>query len=177
MIILVCLLTGGCSRQSTEKVLFDFEADEELDRFHWGCHTLFALSSKHATHGAKSLKLDLFPSEYPGVAPMIKDTNWSQHRALCFDVYNPQDKDIPLTVRIDDKKDYPDYADRYNRSFKLSPGSNKISIPFWSLVTSGTNRQLNSKMIYRVVLFIVRPEKRITLFFDNIRLALDVDSG
>lgn len=176
MIILVGLLMGGCSKPPAERILFDFETDGELDQFHWKCHTLFALSDEHFTHGTKSLKLELYPSEYPGLAHMIKNTNWSYYRVLRFDVYNAQDNDINLSVRIDDSKDYPDYADRYNRSFKLSPGPNKISIPFWSLVTSGTNRQLNSKMIYRVVMFVVRPEKKIILFFDNIRLVLDVDS-
>ena len=171
MIALVCLLGVACSAPPAEKILFDFEVDEELDRFHWKCHTLFSLSDDYVTHGSKSLKLELFPSDYPGLSPMIKDTNWSQYGALCFDVYNPQSVDIPLIVRIDDRKDYPDYADRYNNTFSLSSGMNSIAISFGSLKTSGTKRQLNNKMISRVVMFIVRPEKKITLFFDNIRLS------
>ena len=170
LFITFCLLTPACSPLPAEKILFDFEADEELDRFHWKCHTLFALSDEHVTHGSKSLKLELFPSEYPGLAPKIKDNNWSQYGTLHFDVYNPHGEDIPLTVRIDDKKDYPDYADRYNRSFVIKPGANTVSIPFKSLITSGTNRPLNMKMIYRVVIFMVQPKEKTVLYFDYIRL-------
>ena len=101
---------------------------------------------------------------------MIKDTNWSKYGALRFDVYNPQGVDIPLAVRIDDKKDYPDYADRYNRSFVIKPGANTVSIPFKSLITSGTNRLLNMKMIYCVVIFMVQPKEKTVLYFDYIRL-------
>jgi len=165
-----CLLTPACSQQPAEKVLFDFEADEELDQFHWQCHTLFALSDEHATHGTKSLKLELYPSEYPGLAPMIKNTNWSYYKVLRFDVYNAQDSDIKLSVRIDDSKDYPDYADRFSKSFIVKPGTNTIRIPFDSLITSGTKRLLNMKMIYRFLIFMVQPKEKAVLYFDNIRL-------
>ena len=104
-LIAVSLLVA-CSVPPVERILFDFETDEELDRFHWKCHTLFALSGEHATHGSKSLKLELYPSEYPGLAPMIENTNWSRYRAFQFDIYNPQNADIPLSVRIDDREDY-----------------------------------------------------------------------
>lgn len=170
MIFLFCQFGVACSGPPGERILFDFETDEELDRFHWKCHTLFALSEEHATHGTKSLKMDLFPSEYPGLAPMIKDTDWSRYGALRFDVYNPQGKDIPLTVRIDDKKDYPDYADRYNRRFVVKPGANTVTIPLDSLNTSGGKRTLNPKRIYRFVIFMVQPKGRTTVYVDYARL-------
>lgn len=170
MVILLCLLGVACSGPPGERVLFDFEADAELDSFHWKCHTLFTLSDQHATHGTKSLKLELFPSEYPGLAPMIKDTNWSRHGTLRFDVYNPQEADISLSVRIDDKKDHPNYADRYNNSFVVKPGPNTITIPFDSLITSGAKRSLNLKMIYRLLIFMGQPKEKTTLYFDYMRL-------
>lgn len=154
-----------------EKVLFDFEEDAELDRFQWKCHTLFALSGQLTTHGTKSLKLDLFPSEYPGLAPMIKDTDWSRYRTLRLDVYNPQGEDILLSVRIDDKEDYPDYTDRFNRSFVVKPGANTMTIPFDSLITSGTKRMLNLKRIYRLLIYMARPKEKTVFYFDHIRLA------
>lgn len=170
MIVLACLLGVACSTPPAERILFDFETDEELDRFHWKCHTLFSLSDEHATHGSKSLKLELYPSEYPGLAPMIKNTNWSQYGALQFDVYNPQNRDILLSVRIDDREDYPDYADRYSRSFVVQPGANTITIRFDSLITSGTKRSLNRKKIYRLLIFMVQPKEKTTFYFDYVRL-------
>jgi len=170
MVFLLCLFGVACSLSPHERVLFDFETDEELDRFHWKCHTLFALSDEHATHGSKSLKLKLYPSEYPGLAPMIKDTNWSRYGLLRFEVNNPQDTDIKLSARIDDSKDYPNYADRYNKSFAVKPGANTITIPFNSLITSETKRQLNLKKIYSDVIFVAQPKEKTILYFDYVRL-------
>jgi len=170
LLITFCLLVPACSPKPTEKILFDFEADEELDQFRWKCHTLLALSDEHAIHGSKSLRLELYPSEYPGLAPQIKDNNWSQYETFQFDVYSPHGEDIPLTVRIDDKKDDPDYADRYNRSFVIKPGANTVSISFDSLLTSGTRRPLNLTNIDRLLIFVVQPSEKVILYCDYIRL-------
>jgi hypothetical protein len=153
-----------------ELVLFDFESDAELDRFHWKCYTLFSLSDKYVSHGDRSLKLELYPSDYPGLTPMGGETDWRGYKSLRFDIYNPEHKEINLTVRIDDREDYPDYADRYNRSFNLKPGMNQLSIPINNLVTSGTHRNLDLGNIYRVFIFVVRPERKVVLYVDYMRL-------
>jgi len=150
------------SNTPKELVLFDFESDSQLDQFHWKCHTLFSISDEHASHGEKSLKLELFPSDYPGLTPMLKENDWRGFKALCFDIYNPEEKQ-QISVRIDDRKDYPDYGERYNKSFILNQGMNQISIPLNTLVTSGTDRNLNLKNIYRLLIFTASPEKRVVL--------------
>jgi hypothetical protein len=162
---------GGCQKEiPQEKVLFDFESDAELDELHWKCHTLFSLSEEFASHGSKCLRMELFPSPYPGVAPRLKDSDWSRFKALAFDVFNPEYKDIELTVRIDDRKDYPEYEDRYNRAFPLRKGENQIEIAMDSLVTSGTKRKLDARTIYRLTLFLVCPPVKTELYLDYIRL-------
>lgn len=172
ILIMGCWLAlTGCHREpSGGHVFFDFESDVELDQFHWKCHTLFSLSREHITHGEKSLRLELYPSDYPGLTPMIEKRDWSRYDALRFDIYNPQNEAVTLTVRIDDRKDYPNYADRYNKSFILKPGMNRMRIPLNTLVTSGTNRKLNLQKIYRILVFMTRPEKRVVLYVDYIRL-------
>jgi hypothetical protein len=170
MIGVMLVVAASCRTEKRERVLFDFESDSELDQFHWKCHTLFSLSGEHATHGRQSLKMELFPDDYPGIAPMISGTDWRGFRALEFDVYNTERSEVPLTVRIDDRKDYPDYEDRYNKTFSLAPGHNAISIPFDGLVASGTGHPLNLKNIYRVLMFVVKPQHKVTLHFDYLRL-------
>ncbi|MFQ6032509.1 MAG: hypothetical protein ACE5K2_06265, partial [Candidatus Zixiibacteriota bacterium] len=132
--------------------------------------TLFSLSDEQATHGEKSLRLELYPSDYPGLTPMIEKRDWSRYDALRFDIYNPQYEAVTLTVRIDDRKDYPNYADRYNKRFILKPGINHVRIPLDTFVTSGTDRKLDLKNIYRVLIFMARPERRVVLYVDYIRL-------
>ena len=149
--ILAILLVGGvggCQKKlPREKLLFDFEEDSDLDKIHWKCHTLFSLSEKHATHGSKCLRMELYPSPYPGVTPMLQDHDWSRFRALVFDVYNPGKKGTELSVRIDDKKNYPVYEDRYARSFILNEGRNQMRIPIESIIASGTNRRLDARTV------------------------------
>jgi hypothetical protein len=170
-IIVGLLLFASCGGGlPEERILFDFESDGELNRFHWKCHTLFSLSQEHISHGKKSLRLDLYPSDYPGLTPMIEQRDWSRYKALFFDVYNPGEKALSLTVRIDDRADYPDYRDRFNRAFALQHGMNRVMIPFETLVTSGTGRRLDLTKIRRLFIFMVHPESRVVLYVDYIRL-------
>ena len=88
-LILALILLRCTDRPATERVLFDFETEQDLDRVHWKCHALFSLSEEHATHGSRCLRLELYPSPYPGVAPMLRENDWSEFRNLCFAIYNP----------------------------------------------------------------------------------------
>jgi hypothetical protein len=155
ILVMACISALVCcsSRATKDLVLFDFESDSELDHIVWKCHTLFPLSDEHATHGQKSLQLELYPSSYPGIVPMLKDNDGRAFKALCFDVFNPEQDQAPITVRIDDLPDYPNYDDRYNNTFLLKPGRNTITISLNSLVTSGTKRILNLQTIHRLLIF------------------------
>lgn len=161
----------GCHDQPiSELILFDFESDKELDEIHWECHTLFSLSDQYATHGTHSLKMALYPSSYPGFKPALKQHHWEKYTSFKFDMYNPTTEKIVITLRIDDREDANEYSDRYNKSFSLKPGMNRMSILLNSLKTSGTDRKLDLENIYRFLLFTVSPEQKIALYIDNIRL-------
>jgi len=172
ILILACLCSFiSCQSESlSELVIFDFESDADLDRFHWKCHTLFSLSNENVTHGVNSLRLELYPSNYPGLAPKLNMNDWSRYETISFDIYNPENVETSIAVRIDDMKDYPDYEDRYSKSFKLKSGSNHLSIPLNSLITSGTRRTLDLKNIYRFFIFMVHPQKKFVLYIDYVRL-------
>lgn len=169
---LVCVfLFAACEKiHPKELVLYDFESETVFDLFHWKCHTLFSLSDKYAVHGEKSLKIELFPSAYPGLSPALKHHDWRDYQALCFEVYNPAPDMIKLTLRIDDKKNALEYRDRYNKSFMILPGANILSIPLDSLKTSGTSKPLELKNIYRFLIFMSHPDKRYVLYLDYFRL-------
>ena len=143
--------------------MFDFETDSELDQLHWKCHTLYSLSKKHVTHGAKSLRMELYPSPYPGFNPKIEVNDWQKYKAICFDVCNPEKEETVIIIRIDDQKKHSAYANRYNKQFPLKPGPNRIRILLDSLITSGTHRQLNLKTIYKLIFFILQPQREYVL--------------
>jgi len=134
---------------------------------------MYYISGEHPSHGSKSLKLELYPSDkqdYPGLTPVIRENNWSDFKALSFDIYNPEGNNISVTLRIDDRKDYPEYNERYNKRFIFGPGMNNIRVPLNTLVTSGTGRILNLRKIYRLLIFMANPERNIVLYVDYIRL-------
>lgn len=169
--LMVLAVLPACREQSTgDVVLYDFEKDSDLDRLHWKCRVLYELSPQHATRGNQALRLQLYPSTYPGLSPRLSHQDWRGFEALCFDIFNPEDNALFITVRIDDQKDYPDYPDRYNRRFAIGPGMNAVRIPVADLVTSGTGRKLNTGSIERFLFFMVNLKEKHTLFVDHIRL-------
>lgn len=165
-----CMLPACQQRPKGDAVLYDFEKDSDLDRLHWKCRVLHALSPRHATNGRHALRMDLYPSAYPGLSPRLPRRDWRGFEVLCFDIFNPAEKPLFITVRIDDQKDFPEYGDRYNRRFTIQPGMNAVRIPIAGLMTSGTERQLNAGTIERFMFFMVNPSEKHTLFVDYIRL-------
>ncbi len=162
---------AACDRTPRhDRVLYDFEKDGDLDRLHWKCRVLYALSPLHAVHGRRSLRMDLYPSTYPGLSPRLMLHDWRGFESLRFEIFNPGAETLHITVRIDDREDTPPYADRYNRRFTLRPGMNAMRIPIAGLTTSGTGRLLNPAAISRFMFFVVNPAKRRTLFVDYLRL-------
>jgi len=177
LLLLFPIILLNCWKEpGRELLLFDFESDAELDQLSWHCHALNSLSAQHCTHGSKSLKLELYPSDYPGLDLMPREHDWREYKELRFDVYNPQVTNVQLSVRIDDRNDSPGYDDRYNKSFVLNPGMNHMNIPFSTLVRSGTGKPLSRKSICRFLVFVVRPKNKVDLYLDNIRLTSDAAS-
>jgi len=164
-------LMVACEKNMVEELLlYDFESESVFDQFHWKCHTLFSLSDNYPAHGKKSLKLECFPSSYPGLSPALKHHDWRDYQTLCLEVYNPASETIKLTLRIDDKKEALEYSERYNKSFLITPGANSLKIPLNSLATSITNRPLELKNIYRFLIFMSHPKKKHVLYLDYFRL-------
>jgi hypothetical protein len=165
------LFLSCCQKESSrEFILFDFESDSELDQLYWNCHTLYSLSTDHVTHGSRSLKLEVYPSDYPGLIPMLPVTDWRGYGEFSFDVFNPSEQALRIGVRIDDRKDYPDSADRYNKNFVVIKGNNHIVIPLETLISSGSNRPLNLAQIQRLYIFMRHPVKKTILYIDNLQI-------
>jgi hypothetical protein len=170
-VLTIVLLLSGCSGSVlSELILYDFESDSELEEIHWNCHTMFSLADKHVTHGAKSLIMEMYPSDYPGWRPVHEIDDWRGFEMLCFDVFNPGEKTVPVSVRIDDRDDDPDYGNRYNKSFLLEPGMNEIRIPLDTLITTRNQRKMDLYNIESFMIFMARPEGKVVLFLDYVRL-------
>ncbi len=173
-ILVLLLCTAGllnCGKaEPMIRTLFDFESDSDLDQLHWRCHTLYSLSKEHATHGERSLMVEIFPTSYAGFIPKLRMNDWSGFNELRFDIFNPEKDNLIISIRIDDKKDYPKYEDRYNARYSLVPGNNEISLPLKALETSGTNRLIDVSKVHRLYIYIKNPDKREVFYLDYVRL-------
>ena len=176
-LVLLAVLASCDHRAPEDTLLLDFESDAELDSLSWTCRTLYSLSREHATHGSQALKMELCPSEAPGLTPHLAITDWSRFAELSFDIYNPSQRQYRMGLRIDDRRDYPDFGDRYNKGFEIRPGSNHITVPLYSLVASGANRHLQLGHIARMFLFLPFPRERATLYVDAVKLTRSAEQG
>jgi len=169
----ITLWLSGCENKPSFS--YDFERPEDLDRLKWKCGVQFTISDQYATQGKKSLALHLFSpgkddfNKYRGVIFQNFSPDWSDDDFLIIDVYNPQDKPLPMTLRIDDRKS-PPYDDRFNKELLFLPGENQLLIPLETLYTTEGNRQLNRKNIRHVSLFYSYPKENYLLYIDNCRL-------
>ena len=153
---------------------YDFETEADLDALFWKCRTFFTLTDEHVTSGQKCLKVEFFPDpgsqeHYPGLRLGGFAPDWTRHRELRVDIFNPGQTPLKLIVRIDDSKN-PPYGDRYNGSILVRPGANQVVLKPWELVVSNKKRRLDPGNIQTVIFFLVNPGERHVLFFDNVRL-------
>jgi hypothetical protein len=161
----------GCSDMpAAEKILFDFESDEELDQMDWRCRTLMSLSREHVTHGKLSVKLELFPAKYPGMNAVLKNSDWRGYSAFCFDIYNPGEETLSLVVWIDDGSKNGVFTDRFNEISNVGSGWSTIAIPLEGILTRGTKRRMDLSRIYQFGVYLMNPEEKTELYVDYIRL-------
>ena len=88
-------------------------------------------------------------------------------------IYNPDTNPLQIIFRIHDLQHidgYEEYEDRYNRSFLLISGWNKIEIDLAEVEKSPSSRNMDMSRIRGVGLFVVSlPAPRI-LYLDEVRL-------
>lgn len=168
LFIIIVFLSTSCQTKQ-HPFSYDFEMESDLNAITWKCKTLLSLSDKYVTSGKKSLKLQLYPSPYPGLTIENFNPDWSEYHFLDFDVYNPENTPLKLALRIDDRP-YPSYGDRYNNTIVINPRTNHISISLDYLHTSETERKLNLSSIKKFIIFMVDPTEKHTIYLDNLRV-------
>jgi hypothetical protein len=166
----ILILLSACEKdqRSFAPFHFGFETGQDLDFLKMRCHSRFCLSDSFARSGSSSLKTVF----YAGTAPVLEfahfNTDWRNIKALRLYFYNPAPRDTcRLLLYIDDIWDSASYDDRFNYYMKLPPGATGITIPTDSLITTGTQRPLQLKTIYRLIIHGRRLKQPLTLFLDD----------
>jgi len=179
MCILLVLFTAS-NKAYGVMMLGDFEKEDEIEKIwkerpvKWWLDDRCKpeISCLHVTKGRHSLKVFFSGSEedtWPGLRIYFTETNrdWSKYEFLKMDVYNPEDKPIRLSLRIDGPSlENPEKMARVWLNFILKPNTmNNLEIPVSSLADRIDVSKVDFLMIY-----LDKPRVGHTLFFDNIRL-------
>lgn len=121
---------------------------------------------------SRSLSVRMKPAAHSGFKILEPHQAWKDYKDFTFEVFNPNSATIPLKIRIDDKLHNQSYSDRFNKTLRIHPGHNKITIPIASIEQMGTApgvslRTMDISNITNVLLFLASPKSTIHLYFDN----------
>lgn len=163
------LLTGCGGRAREPLVLNDFEGDADLDRLVWKCRCLFSLTDEWSTSGSRSLLCALMDEQYPGVTFRAYETDWRPYRALAFDVRHVGDDTLSVVVRIDDRESNSEFGSRFNGTFALVPGAQRIEIPLAGLSASD-DRPLDLSHVGMFRIFLRNWNRAPDLYLDRVVL-------
>jgi hypothetical protein len=160
---ILAALDDEARARSQFPVLASFKTTSELSRFHFGNgkKPRIVLIPDDVGQSVSAVQLHLPPGKYPGFVLRYFPGDWRGMRALRLLVVNPEPTLIEMTVRIDDAEyDYRlDLDDRYNRSFPLSPGVNRIEIPLSDVATAPRNRRFDLGRVKLLLMYAVDLEQ------------------
>jgi len=115
-------------------------------------------------------KVHFFPGPWPGITLVEVHKDWSAYAALTFDVYNPQANAVRLVVRVHDSKHNNEHSDRFNRTFAIAPGLQRITIPMDDIRHAPKGRLMEMRHIASVMFYSYKLKEEQILYFDNIAL-------
>jgi hypothetical protein len=152
-------------------LLASFETRWEMKR--WMFDGSVDRSTLHATHGKRSLQVNLAPGLYPGASLINAHLSWKGYDALLFDAFLKGNTPLALTVRINDLAHTEAYEDRYNRTFILVPGENLLTIDLSEVEHAPKGRLMAMEHIGLLRIFSYELKEQRTVYFDNFRLEKD----
>ncbi len=117
---------------------------------------------KNGDQGKSYFDIKFTTTKYSGIAIDFFPVDWSAYNYIMIDVYNPEQAPYNITCRIHDglhEDGNEEYSDRFNQSFKLFPGGNKIKINIDKIKNAPATRKMNLAEIASIGLFTTQLEE------------------
>ena len=99
--------------------------------------------------------------------------DWRGYQWLAFEVFNPEQETLQLTIRINDRihdQKGHRYSDRFNKILLVGPGWNHFEISLEDVEEAPSNREMDLKDVFSLGLFATNLKEPRALFFDYFRL-------
>lgn len=150
-------------------LIASFEDNTAIQR--WKANTtIISKDSLHASQGLYSARIELMPGTYPGMSTDYLVHNWNDYDILSVDIYLEGLSALKLTIRIDDREHNWQYSDRFNGTYLIKPGANRLNIKLSDVRHAPEKRPMDMQSIARICLFTCDLEEQRVLYVDNIHL-------
>lgn len=153
-------------------ILSDFETASQLERWQDNQARL-SISDSKVRDGRFSMRAELFPGKYPGMALRHLHGNWQGYQFIELSIYLDAKYSVNLAMKVYDRqhpKSGYDYNDRFNGNLSLNPGWNDFSLSLHSIQNAPTGRSMDMEKIASLSFFTVNLQQDITLYIDNVQL-------
>lgn len=165
------LIVAVTAATAETRLLCDFETDADLKVWKTNQARLERITTS-TLQGRAALAVTFLPGEFPGVSLLGKTAllqGWERFDSLRFEVFNPTNRPVPFTIRIDDAQSH-NFESRFNDEFVLRPGVNRLEYPLHRLPTEDGRRAIDPASIVRLMLFTGKRSEPLTLWIDHVRL-------
>lgn len=142
-------------------VLANFETASELSRFEFGegLKPRIVRTTDDDGRPVSAMQLHLPSGKYPGFALRYFPGDWQGLRALKLLIVNPEATPIEMTVRLDDSQYRLNLDDRYNRSFPVAPGTNRVEILLSDVAEAPRDRLFDLRRVHSLLVFAIELEQ------------------
>ena len=134
--------------------LYDFQHDHP-ERF-WRGNVSRSSGENCGPITDNALSIALTTRRYSGAALDNLPSDWRNYDEIAFAMWNPQNHAINVTLRINDltHEQYSNqYHDRFNRTFRIEPGVNRIQQSLEEVAHAPRGREMDMSDIRRLMFF------------------------
>ncbi len=173
------LVFTDCIIQRTEKpLLASFERPLEMIR--WQPHDgKISRVAEYASNGRFAIRMETAEKDYCGIAGRALWFDWSSYKTLAFDATvvetlaakkSAKSGEVELIVSIQDADHDCRRDDRYERVFRLGPGTHRITIPLAEVAAAPKDRKMDLSRLGLLHFILIDPRHSGVLYLDNVRL-------
>lgn len=148
--------------------LTEFEEKWTTSFVRYNKASLRGIAGKKSRPGTTRFKFLFERGIYPGISIIEPIADWSGYRSLHFDVFSTNIDGVMIVLRVHDRQHNHEYRDRYNQSFIIRPGLNRIVVDLADIRDAPFNRKIDMVNIASVQVFVPEVDEPLFLEVSNI---------
>ncbi len=166
-------LYAGYQRDRAFPLIADFEntwLNKFIDTEYSASYSIVPAPGDWKENSSNVVKVDFDTGPWPGLISRDVSDDWRNYNYFVFEVFNPQQQELQLVLRINDKHHNNRHADRFNRTYEIKPGHREIKVAIDDITRGPSTRKMDMEHVFGTMVYMLRPPRPYTLYFDNFRL-------